>query len=129
MSIQPELILDLAHYYNSWFVTVVPVTRPNGQASSGRRARLAIHVILPPAAPLDALVRPRPSLAVQLATTLSCIRIRDTDVYLHIRQRHNAPHQRGRERHWRNDTRLASRPPLHALVRPPERAHPSMSTQ
>jgi hypothetical protein len=30
----------------------------------------------------------------------------------------NASHQRGRERHWRNHEKLASRPPLHALVRP-----------
>ena len=32
---------------------------------------------------------------------------------------HSLSHQRGREPHWWNSTKLASRPPLYALVRPP----------
>jgi hypothetical protein len=35
----------------------------------------------------------------------------------------NAPHQRGREGHSSSDERLASRPPLHALVRRASEAH------
>ena len=43
--------------------------------------------------------------------------VRGQLVVLHIVARSNAPHQRGRERRWWNDGKLASRPPLHALVR------------